>query len=54
MTWKEFKKEVDRQLKEKGVSEDEPLNYIDINGGFGELEKEDIEVIFTKGLGITI
>jgi len=31
MTWKEFKDEVDRQLKEHGV-EDAPIHVIDISG----------------------
>lgn len=51
MTWKEFKEEVDRQLREMGVTEDVPVVYIDVrfpsdtnsievgvNGGFMAIE----------------
>lgn len=31
MTWKEFKEQVDRQLAEQGISEDTPIQYIDLS-----------------------
>lgn len=30
MTWQEFKTEVDRQLKEQGISEDTMIRFIDV------------------------
>lgn len=30
MTWKEFKEAVDKQLKEKGISEDAEIWWIDV------------------------
>jgi hypothetical protein len=32
MTWKEFKEEVDKQLKENDISEDTQIDYIDTYG----------------------
>ena len=32
MTWNQFKSEVDKQLKEQGISGDEPLWGIDTDG----------------------
>ena len=31
MTWKEFKEEVDRQLKEQDISEDTRIRLIDVS-----------------------
>jgi isopentenyl diphosphate isomerase/L-lactate dehydrogenase-like FMN-dependent dehydrogenase len=38
MTWNEFKKEVDRQLKEKGISGDEVLQVVEVR--FNEIQVE--------------
>ena len=50
MTWKEFKEEVDRQLKEKGVSENEEIFYIDISTP----DKKQLSAGLNESSGIVI
>lgn len=50
ITWKEFKEIIDEQLKEKGISEDTEIWYIDISFP----RKEDIGAGYEKNLGIYI
>lgn len=47
-TWKEFKELVEKQMKEKGISEDVILWYIDITF------PDDIDVYFQENRGMAI
>jgi len=53
MTWIQFKKEVDRQLEEQGISGDEVLWQIDTDGDC--LDAGDVSnVSYIKNCGIAI
>lgn len=55
MTWKQFKEEVDKQLAEKGISEDEEIWYIDISfPQEDDFEKERLSVGLDEHCGIVI
>jgi hypothetical protein len=54
VTWREFKEWVDRQLAEKGISEDTPIWFIDLS--FPDVERIDIEssAFVQEGSGLAI
>ena len=55
ITWKEFKKIVDKQLKEKSISEDKIIWVIDIHyPEKDDFEKERIDLSSNKDHGIYI
>jgi predicted nucleic acid-binding protein len=51
LTWKEFKEKIDKQLKEKNISEDTRIQYIDISF---PRKDEDIEIRYDDACGICI
>lgn len=51
MTWKEFKNEVDRQIKENGGSGNYELKYIDWPGSYSD---DDVEAVVAEEGTITI
>ena len=55
MTWSEFRDEVDRILREKGISEDIPIWYIDISWpDAGDIKAERMGVFFDSNHGICV
>jgi len=52
MTWNEFKKEVDRQLEEKGISGDVNIDWIDTSGFDTGSGKPDVRGD-SDGIGIS-
>ena len=51
LTWKQFKEVIDKQMKDKGISEDTEIHYIDIS--FPQLEgMNEVEVFYDKELGM--
>ena len=55
MTWKEFKNEVDRILKERDISEDTAVWYIDISWpDAGDFKTERIIVGYDPKKGICV
>lgn len=55
MTWKQFKDAVDKQLSEKGISEDESIWYIDISfPQEGDFEDDRMNVFLDKNSGIAV
>lgn len=53
MTWKQFVDEVEKQLKEKGIS-DTNIWYIDVSGFTIEAYKEELHVHSEYGMGLSI
>ena len=55
MTWKEFKDAVDKLLAKKGISENEPIWYIDISFlNKKDFEMESLTISLDEHCGIAI
>jgi hypothetical protein len=53
MTWKEFKENADKQMKEKNISEDTPIEYIDISFGYSGITEIRVSLDQFGGLIIS-
>ena len=55
MTWKQFKEAVDKQLAEKGISENEEIWYIEISfPQEDDFDKDRLRVDFDDDCGIAL